>query len=104
MSPIDHGILTELEFDIKHISGWMYQNLLKLNNAKTEFITVGSRSSIKKQYLSEIKVRNDVVKGSETIRFLGITLDNELDMKKFISAKTKTVTLTFKKSRRLENI
>ena len=38
-SPIDNNILTELELDIKHISEWMYQNHLKMNDAKTEFIT-----------------------------------------------------------------
>ena len=89
-SPIDNKILTELELDIKHISDWMYQNLLKMNNAKTEFITFGLRSGLKKQYLPQIRVGNDVVKGSETIRFLGITLDKELDMKKFIAAKVRT--------------
>ena len=41
-SPIDHNILTELELDIKHITDWMHQNHLKMNNAKTEFITFGS--------------------------------------------------------------
>ena len=86
-SSIDHKILTELELHIKHISDWMYRNHLKMNNAKTEFIAFGSRSGLKKQYLSEIKVGNDVVKSSETISFLGITLDKELDMKKFIAAK-----------------
>ena len=59
-SPIDHNILTELELDIKHISDWMYQNHLKMNNSKTEFITFEIRSGLKKQYLSEIRVGNDV--------------------------------------------
>ena len=40
-SPIDNNILTELELDVKHISEWMYQNHLKMNDAKTEFITCG---------------------------------------------------------------
>ena len=31
-----------------------------------------------------------MVKGSETIRFLGIILDKELDMKKFIATKART--------------
>ena len=84
-SPIGHNILSELEFDIKHISDWMYQNHLKMNNAKTEFITFGSRSGLKKQYLSEIRVGNEVIKSSETMRFLGITLDKDLEMKKFIA-------------------
>ena len=64
----------------------MYRNHLKINNAKTEFITFGSRSGLKKQYLSAIRVGNKVVKSSETIRFLGITLNKELEMKKFIAA------------------
>ena len=57
-----------LELDIKHISHWMHQNHLKMNNGKTEFITFVTRSCLKKQYLSQIRVGNDVVKGSESIR------------------------------------
>ena len=86
-SPIDQNILPELELDIQNISDWMYQNHLKMNNAKTELITFGSRSGQKKQQLPEIRVGNEVVKHSESIRFLGITLDQDLEMKKFISTK-----------------
>ena len=89
-SPIDNKILRDLALDIKHISDWMHQNHLKMNNGKTEFITFGTRSCLKKQDLSEIRVGNDVLKGSESIRFLGIILDKELDMKKFIAAKART--------------
>ena len=97
-SPINHNILSELELDIRHISDWMYWNHLKMNNAKREFITFGSRSGLKKQYLSEIRVGNEVVKSSETIRFLGITLDKELEMKKFIAAKVRTAYFNIEKS------
>ena len=89
-SSIDHKILTDLELDIKHISDWRHQNYLKMNNGKTEFITFRTKSCLKKQYLSDIKVGNDVVKGSETISFLGIILDKELGMKKLIAAKART--------------
>ena len=100
-SPIDHNIITGLELDIKHISDWMYQNHLKMNNTKTEFITFGSRSGLKKQYLSEIKVGNDVAIGSKTIRFLGITLDRELDMMKFILAKARTAYFNIQKIKKI---
>ena len=69
-----------------------------MNKAKTKFITLGSRSGLKKQYLSEIRVGKKVVKSSETIRFLGITLDKELEMKKFIAAKVRTSNFNIKKS------
>ena len=72
-----------------------------MSNAKTEFITFGSRSGLKKQYLSEIRVGNDVVKSSETIRFLGITLDKELDMKKFIAAKARTAYFNIQKIKKI---
>ena len=102
--PINHNILSELELDIKNISDWMYQNYLKMNNAKTECITFGSRSGLKKQYLSEIKVRNEVVKGSETIRFLGITLDKDLEMEKSIATKVRNAYLNIKGINNIENI
>ena len=75
----------------------MYWNHLKMNNAKTELITFGSRSGLKKQYLSEIKVGKEVVKSSETIRFLGITLDKNLEMKKFIATKIRNAYLNIKR-------
>ena len=97
-SPIVHIILSELELDIKHINDWMYRNHLKMNNAKTELITFGSRSGLKKQYLSEIRVGNEVVKSSETVRFLGITLDKDLEMKKFIATKVRKAILQHHKN------
>ena len=100
-SPIDHKILTELDLDIKHISDWMYQNHLKMNNAKRVFITFGSKSGLKKQYLPEIRVGNDVLKGSETISFLAITLDKELEMKKIIAAKVRTAYFNIQKIKKI---
>ena len=73
-----------------------------MNNAKTEFITFGSRSGLKKQYLSEIRVRNEVVKSSETIRFLEITLDKDLEMKKFIATKARNAYLNIKKINKIK--
>ena len=43
-----------------------------------------------------------MVKGSESIRFLGITLDKELDMKKFIPAKARTAYF-FQKIKKIRN-
>ena len=67
-----------------------------MNNAKSELITFGSRSSLKKQQLPEIRVGNEVVKSSESIRFLGITLDKDLEMKKFISTKIRAAYVNIK--------
>ena len=42
-----------------------------------------------------------MVKGSETIRFLGITRDKELDMKKFIAAKVRTAYFNIQKIKKI---
>ena len=58
-SPIDNNIHMELELDIKHISEWVHQNHLNMNNAKTELITYGSKSGLyNKFYLkSELETK-----------------------------------------------
>ena len=96
-SPIDNNILTELGLDIKNISEWMYWNHLKMNNAKTKFITYRSKSGLKKQILSEIRVGNEVVKSSESIKFLGIILDKDLEFKKFIATEVRNAYFNIKK-------
>ena len=95
------NILPELELDIQNISDWMYQNHLKMNNAKTELIEFGSRSGLNKQQLSEIRVGNEVVKSSESIRFSGITLDKDLEVKKFMSTKARAACVNIKKINRI---
>ena len=57
-----------------------------MNNGKTEFIAFGTGPCLKKQDLLEIRVGDDVLKGSGTIHFLGLILDKELNMTKFIAA------------------
>ena len=64
---------------------------------KTELITFGSKSGLKKQQLPEIRVENEVIKSSECIRFLGTTLNKDLEMKKFISTKVRAAYVNIKK-------
>ena len=58
-SLIINNIHTELELDIKYISEWMYQNHLKMNDAKTELITYGSKSGLKNKFylISELETK-----------------------------------------------
>ena len=69
-----------------------------MNNAKTEFITYGSKSGLKKQILSEIRVGNEIVKGSDPIKFLGVILDKDLEFKKFIATKVRNAYFNIKKA------
>ena len=77
----------------------MNQNHLKMNNGKTEFTTFGKRLCLKKQNLLEIRIGEDVVKGSDTIEFLGLILAK--NMTKFIAAKARTAHFNFEKIKRI---
>ena len=57
----------------------------------------------KKQILSDIRVGNELVKNSESIKFLGIILDMDLQFKKFIAIKVRNAYFNIKKSIKLEN-
>ena len=101
--PIDHKVVTELELDIKHISDRMHQNHLKMNNGKAEFITCGTKSCLKKQDLPEIRLGDNVARVLDPIKFLGLILDKEFNITKFIAANARTAHFNLKKSKRLEN-
>ena len=72
-----------------------------MNDRKTEFITFGTSSYLKKQDLPEIRVRDDMVKGSDTIKFPGLILDKELNMTKYIGAKDRTAHFNLEKIERV---
>ena len=63
-------------------------------------MTFGTRSCLKKKDLPEIRVGENVVKGSDTIKFLGLIVDKELDMTKFIAAKARTAHLNLEKNQK----
>ena len=55
----------------------------------------------KKQDLPEIRVGDDAVKGSDTIKFLGPLLDKEVNITKFIAAKARTAHFNIEKIQRI---
>ena len=74
-----------------------------MNNGEMEFITFGTKLCLIKQDLLEIGVGDDVVKGSDTMKFLGLILDKELNMTKFIAAKARTAHFNIEKIKRIRN-
>ena len=54
----NNNIKQIIENDIEKIKMWMEENQLKMNNAKTEFIVIGTSSSLWKNKLDHIKIGN----------------------------------------------
>ena len=53
---LDNNINQIIENDIEKIKTWMEDNQLKMNDAKTEFIVIGTSSSLRKNTLNHIKI------------------------------------------------
>ena len=68
----------------------MDRNRLKMNSTKTEFILFGFGTQLIKCTTQSINVVNDKVDRVKSIKYLGATLDEELNLKQHIKQKCKT--------------
>ena len=76
-------IITLLEHDINILLKWFRNNGMLLNETKCQFLTIES-SRCKRDKPSEIKVHGKTVVESKEGKLLGITIDNNITMKKHI--------------------
>ena len=83
----------DLEQTIQDVNTWMTSNRLKMNNSKTEFIIFGSKKMLKTSKWDKLKVSGEIVTRSESVKYLGVNLDNELTFRKYIISKCQTAML-----------
>ena len=90
--------LEKLETCIQDIRIWIRTNLLKLNDEKTEFIMIGTKSQLtKSDYInSKITIGSDEILNTTSGRDLGFHLDCELKNKTHINKLTSTLYTTIK--------
>ena len=75
--------ITQLELCIADVCKWMTENALKLNEEKTDFIIFAAHTN---QYSTpSLCIGESVINPSESIKILGVTLDNRLTMQKHIT-------------------
>ena len=64
-----------------------------MNEEKTEFVAFGSRNTLDNLAVESISVGGGPVEVSSAVNYLGVWLDNTLDMKKFISDRCRIASL-----------
>lgn len=82
--------LSVIESCINEIKIWMFNNKLKLNDDKTEFLVIGSKrlkASMSKKY---VKVGDIMVEEAFSAKNLGVIFDGELSMKSQVSSVCKS--------------
>ena len=80
------AIIEDSMLDVKR---WMDEVRLKLNESKTEFIYFGSRQQLKKCTFDKININNETTQRSDTVKYLGGYLDQNLNFNKHVITKCK---------------
>ena len=74
-----------LEACMLNIKSWMDSMCLKMNPNKTEFIYFGNKPQLKKCNVESLKVSEDLILRSSSIRYLGVYMDEHLNFKQHIT-------------------
>ena len=82
--------LSVVEACAADISTWMSNNMLKLNQNKTELIVFSSKFNAKKTNEVSITVGDSRVNAVQSVRNLGVILDSNLNMEQQVNAITKS--------------
>ena len=67
----------------------MEESQLKMNDAKTEFIVIGTLSNFWKNTLDKIEIGNTKIHRSSKIKFLGVFLDEKTELQRSHSKQIK---------------
>jgi len=79
------SLLTNMSYCLQDIKSWMAQNKLQLDADKTEAMLIGTEHKLSSITTSSIEFGNTSVPLSNSVKYLGVVLDNTLSMKKFIT-------------------
>ena len=74
----------------------MEENQLKMNNAKTEFIVLGTANNLRKNPLDDNEIGNTKIHWTSKIKYLGVHLDEKLSLKDHIQNRLKKANYTLR--------
>ena len=83
-NPDNNNRKQKIENDIGKIKTWMEENQLKMNDCKTEFFFLGTSNNLRKNTLDKIEIGNTKIHQTSKIKFLGVHLDEKLNLKDHI--------------------
>ena len=89
--------IRNIEKCMVQIKSWMDSNRLKMNSTKTEFILFGHKTQLKKCETVNISVVGETVERSSDIKYLGVWLDQSLNLKLHIKKKCRIAMLNLQR-------
>ena len=88
-SPDNNNMKQNTENDICKIKTWIDENQLKINDAKTEFILLGTAGNLKKNTLVNIKIGHTIIHRTSRIKFLAVHLHEKLTLKDYVQNRSR---------------
>ena len=80
------SVVTSMQNCIEEIRLWMTNNMLKLNDSKTEFLFLQKKNQLPFNSIRQLSIGNSIVQPSSKDRNLGVILDQELTMQPHVSS------------------
>ena len=77
--------VSHMEACIEEIHRWMHANHFKLNDSKTEFLTLGTKSNLSQLENVSLKIRDEDIPSASSARNIGVWFDATMDMKEQVS-------------------
>ena len=81
---------------LENWSYWLVDNKLSLHLGKTEGVLFGPSRKLKSEGQFEVKCHNDVIKASDHVKYLGVTIDKYLRCDLIVNEIIKKVNARFK--------
>ena len=94
--------IANIEVCLKAVKEWMGRNRLMKNEEKTEFVAFGRRKTLDNLAVESNSVGGGPVEVSSAVKYLGVWLDNTIDMKKFISDRCRIASLKLYNIRKIK--
>ena len=78
-------VADSLNEDLAHIATWIDTNRLKMNIGKTQLMTLGGHSFKSKWQQVDVQLQGTTIPETESVRYLGLTIDQDLSWKTHVS-------------------
>ena len=95
--------MDELEKCATDLKIWMNEKRLKMNN-KTEFIIFGSKPQLDKSKTKTLNVNDTEMEHADKIKYLGVLLDQKLNLKQHITSKCQTAMLNIQRIKNIRHL
>ena len=82
--------IASMESCIADVKDWMLRHKLKINDSKTEYILIGTKPMLSKVQRTDIKVGEDVISASKSVKNLGVLFDENLSIHPHVTKICKT--------------